>query len=378
MEKIINYLKYIITITIGLLVFVFFKFTRIFLNIRFGLIYSNRIGHLCHNIDVYLCTRKVNEIAFFGVTRKVSNKFVLKIWKKNKNIFFNKIGFYGYFFLKEFLPHDKMLIKWDELYPNYSTFILKKSKFKLNPIKMSDEKISQPYVCFHNRDNAYLKLHGGDGNEHAFRDYDFENYRTSIQYLNKKNIKSVRLGRIVKRKFEFKSENYLDYTNKLSNDYKDVYLLKNCEFFVASATGIANLAATLRKKILLVNTIPFWLREMYQYPKGSIFLPKKIYSKRKKRLLKFYEIENLDYNIHEKNFFRSRNLKVIDNTKKEIYLALIEMLKNYKNPKKEIYRSKLHKKFWGSLQDQKAANIIYNKINLNISDSFLKNNSNLI
>ena len=92
MEKIINYLKYIITITIGLLVFVFFKFTRIFLNIRFGLIYSNRIGHLCHNIDVYLCTRKVNEIAFFGVTRKVSNKFVLKIWKKNKNIFFNKIG----------------------------------------------------------------------------------------------------------------------------------------------------------------------------------------------------------------------------------------------------------------------------------------------
>ena len=46
------------------------------------------------------------------------------------------------------------------------------------------------------------------------------------------------------------------------------------------------------------------------------------------------------------------------------------MLKNYKNPKKEIYRSKLHKKFWGSLQDQKATNIIYNKINLNISDSF--------
>ena len=52
------------------------------------------------------------------------------------------------------------------------------------------------------------------------------------------------------------------------------------------------------------------------------------------------------------------------------------MLKNYKNPE-EIYEASFTKNF-GVLCRPKAANIIYNKINLNISDSFLKNNSNLI
>ena len=70
---------------------------------------------------------------------------------------------------------------------------------------------------------------------------------------------------------------FKEITNKKRTDFIDVFLINNCEFLVASATGVSNIASILRKKIILVNTIPFWLREMYQYPKGSIFLPKKIY-----------------------------------------------------------------------------------------------------
>ena len=63
----------------------------------------------------------------------------------------------------------------------------------------------------------------------------------------------------------------------------------------------------LRKKILLVNTIPFCLREMYQYTKGSLFIPKKIYSNKEKRMLKLCEIERLKYNIHEKIFLKKKS-----------------------------------------------------------------------
>ena len=128
----------------------------------------------------------------------------------------------------------------------------------------------------------------------------------------------------------------------------------------------------LRKKILLVNTIPFCLREMYQYTKGSLFIPKKIYSNKEKRMLKLCEIERLKYNSHEKNFFKKRNLKVINNSEEEIYLAVKEMLENYKINNSKRYFNNLHNKFWNTIDDKRAVNIVRNKLRLNIADSFLK------
>ena len=40
--------------------------------IRFGIVYSSRVGHLCLNIDTYLSIRKKNEIAIFGYEKKNS------------------------------------------------------------------------------------------------------------------------------------------------------------------------------------------------------------------------------------------------------------------------------------------------------------------
>jgi putative glycosyltransferase (TIGR04372 family) len=117
---------------------------------------------------------------------------------------------------------------------------------------------------------------------------------------------------------------------------------------------------------------------MYQYTVGSIFLPKKLYDLKKKRYLKFFEIENIQYDIHERNFFKKRKIKVINNTDYEIYLATKEMLKNYNIRNLEIYNSKLHDTFWSSFQDKKAANIVRNKLKFNICDSFLKQNVELI
>ncbi len=95
-------------------------------------------------------------------------------------------------------------------------------------------------------------------------------------------------------------------------------------------------------------------------------------------MLKFKEIENLDYDIHEKSFFKKRKLIVINNTPDEIQSSIKEMFENYKKKNNKIYNSKLHDRFWNSLVDQKAVNIIRNKLKLNISDVFLKKNKDLI
>ena len=260
--------------------------------------------------------------------------------------------------------------------------MLKKKNIVLKEIK--DFKVlgkfipENPFICFHNRDSEYLKIIGSDNNDHDFRDYDFKDYKLSINYLLKNKIQPVRIGRIAKDKKKLKGLFYHDYTNKNSNDTNDLYLIENCKFLVASSTGLANIASILRKKTLFVNFIPFYLREMYQYTPGSFFIPKKLYDLKKKRYLKFFEIENLQYDIHEKDFFKKRHIKVINNTNYEIFLAVKEMLKNCSMKNVEIYNSKLHNNFWSSLKDKKAANIIRKKLKFNICDSFLKQNQELI
>ena len=377
-------LRNIIAIILGAVIIFFFSILNVFFNIRFGVIYTTRVGHLCSNIDSYLSSRKKNEIAIFGTQRTIANYVIFNSWKSSKRIYFSKIGLLGDFFLKRFFPDHKMLIKWNELYPNYSFFMLKRKNIKIKKIKniniIGTFNQKKPFICFHNRDDAYLKSIGGgrDPNDHYYRDYKFSDYNNAINFVTKKKIQAVRIGRVTNEKFEIRNKQYNDYSNKNSNDKTDIFLIKNCEFLVASATGLSNIASVFRKKTLFVNHIPFNLREMYLYTPRSLFIPKKLFLIKEKRFLKFHEIESLKYNIHEKKFFEKRGLKVINNTLNEINMATQEMLQNYKKKEVDLYNTELQNKFWSSLEDQKAVKIIRHKLKFNICNSFLLKNKKLI
>ena len=377
-------IKFIFATILGGFIILFFSIINIFYNIRFGVIYTSRVGHLSYNMDCYLSSRKNNEIAIFGTQKRVANYLIYNAWKNSKRIYFSKIGLLGDYFLKKFFPNSKMLIKWSELDPNYSSLMTKRKNIRIKKIKavnvVGNFNQNKPFICFHNRDSAYLKSieGGGDINDHDYRDYKFNDYTGAINFITKKKIQAIRVGRVSAEKFKTKNKKFYDYSNKNSNDVNDVLLIKNCEFLVASATGLSNIGSILRKKILFVNHIPFYLREMYCYTPGSLFIPKKLFLIKEKRLLKFHEIESLKYDIHEKNFFKKRGLKVINNTQTEINLATQEMLHNYKKKDVMIYNTELHNRFWSSLKDQKAVKIIRHKLKFNICNSFLLKNKKLI
>ena len=48
------------------------------------------------------------------------------------------------------------------------------------------------------------------------------------------------------------------------------------------------------------------------------------------------------------------------------------MLENYKINNSKRYFNNLHNKFWNTIDDKRAVNIVRNKLRLNIADSFLK------
>ena len=113
---------------------------------------------------------------------------------------------------------------------------------------------------------------------------------------------------------------------------------------------------------------------------GSIIVPKKIFNLRNKSYLKIDEIIDLGKDIHEKkNFFKSKNLKIIDNTQNEIFNAFIEI--NEKLNNKSLYEKKykkIKKKLDQVFSDNKYYFLLQSKLDINLSYSFFKKNNFLV
>ena len=86
---------------------------------------------------------------------------------------------------------------------------------------------------------------------------------------------------------------------------------------------------------------------------------------------------DLNHSLHERNFYKKRGLKVIENNSNEIRNAIEEifLLTNKRNIS---YKNKLQEKFWNSMTDKKGVKLIREKSNINICNSFLKKNKSLI
>ena len=119
--------------------------------------------------------------------------------------------------------------------PNYSTIMLHRKNFDtkfLNKKKVQLKKRYKinkyPFICFHNRDNAYLESIGGDGNDHNYRNFNINDYRASINFVTSKNLKAIRLGRVTNQYIaKIENKNYMQFVNKKSNDFTDIFLIDN-------------------------------------------------------------------------------------------------------------------------------------------------------
>ena len=77
-------INYFLALSIGFVVILLSSIINIFLKIRFGIIYTSRIGHLCYNVEVYLNSRNNDEFTFFGTQKRIANKLILENWRLNK------------------------------------------------------------------------------------------------------------------------------------------------------------------------------------------------------------------------------------------------------------------------------------------------------
>jgi putative glycosyltransferase (TIGR04372 family) len=381
----------LIKLFIGLIIYFFLILLKPLINLRFGFVYSSRIGHLAFNIDHCLTFtgNKKRQIIFLGFQKNIANKYLLDTWKKSPGIIFTNKLMFIFNMLNKINQNSPFIISYKtELHPIFSTTSLaernlQKIDDKENTLEkfLKTHNINSPFVCINNRDNEYLKKNKmDDGNYHEFRNFKIDTFSKTIDYLIEKNYFVIRIGEHKKNDINIENKKFIDLGSYENTKLLELILLERCFLYIGGNTGISAVSRLFRKPILLINYTPFNIREMSAWSAYSNYIPKKLKNRSTKKLLTFKEMNNLKYDIHfQGNFFEENNIEVVDNSSDEILKATVEMESKLNNI--EIINnseSMLQSDFWNELSDVKDVYRIRNELKLNISNSFLIDHKNLI
>lgn len=346
--KIIKIPMYLIALIIVLLL----RILSPILIIRLGLLDSGRIGGMVSG-DWYLCEKKIkttkkNVIDIFLLIQSTNhrNHFMISLWKRTKlNIIdFRKIDFIAKAILKInhlFPAADKYEIPMkNHTWPPQGITLKgiiackeikfislteqeqKKGDNILKSIGLSD---NDRFICFHNRDSSFLnKIYPArNWSYHDYRDSHIENYIPAVEELIRLGYVAIRVGHTTSKKLPVNNRKIIDYPNtSYRSDFMDIYLLSKSSFSIFSETGLNAVDWIFRKPCLFVNWV--LLKSVFYWQKG-IFIPKKIYSQSKKRLLGFKEVIDQISSHGDGRIFKQNGWIPIENTPEEIASACIEM-----------------------------------------------------
>ena len=402
---------------------------NIFKKIRFFK-YDCEVMGAAEPIHSYLIEKNKKYLVFFYFT---SFRTLKDLYKKNKNIFWLKILsremcwihlnnkflfllknniiflFYKavvFFKLKNFLINFKWIIGHTKDTPvdsktrlaiqkiinsNLDPVIkLKKEEVdfcqeKIIPIlKLNNEK--REHVVFHNRDSAYKKIHSPnyDWSYHDYRNWDFDDYKKTLEYATKKYF-TIRVGNIIEKSSKFKNKNFFEYANSnLVTDELDVYLIYSCKFYVGAGTGIDKVARLFNKPTLYINTFHPQVNPP-RYLKKCIFLPTKLFDIKNNKLITFPQLFDKNFRKSKENFkpmghytsttdYKNAGIKIIYNTPDDIFFAFQEMEKFIEGKLEfDSLDIKLSKNFWKLFPEEAI-----NTKEVIISPSFLRKNQELL
>lgn len=312
-------------------------------NIQFIRIRDSRIGHLAANTDIFLRRLQLgiikNNLNYVGVASKnVANKHLFKMFRRKIPIIQIPQPSFLKFLLK--IISTKSILKKTGLFyltpdnnsqyfeflhakPNlmFTPFEAEKGKELLNKINVGDNW----FVCFHARDSAYLdRLYKKEDNYHKFRNGNILNYLKAVHYVTKQGGYAVRMGANVKQSLSHvNNPKIIDYATNYRSEFGDVYLSARCKFFIGDGCGINQVAQIFHTPLVWVNVIPL---ENPPWSSRDIFIPKKIWSHKKKRILTFNEIIDLGLsNAWTTEEYDQADVEVLENTSKEIFDVVREM-----------------------------------------------------
>lgn len=191
--------------------------------------------------------------------------------------------------------------------------------------KMLDMGIHSTYVCIHAREVA-TKLNNFVATyaDTSVLDCDINSFKEACSYMTEAGYQVVRMGKDESKKCELRD--VIDYANNFYDEIMDFYLVANCKFLIGSS-GLIAIAAFWGRPVLQVNTVGFSHgMESLPWTEFDMYLPKKFYSRKKRRFLNLIEMMDISYKCDRyKNRYMEEGIELIDNTEEEILNATMEM-----------------------------------------------------
>lgn len=193
------------------------------------------------------------------------------------------------------------------------------------------------FICFNSRDSAYNEIANPfkpslnrDWRFHDLRDSSIQNYLLAAQNLVERGYFAIRMGKFVKEALNSRDPRIIDYSTHWQSDFMDVFLSGHCHFFIGQGSGLTALPMAFRKPMVIVNMFPLNELRYCQYEQ-CVAIPKKYYSQKEGRFLKFREIYDMGIGHFEirspihKTLLDDLGLQFIENTPEEIWEAALEM-----------------------------------------------------
>jgi putative glycosyltransferase (TIGR04372 family) len=367
-------IKLILFIPFYISIFFIITLKKIF-HIRFCEIETRAVGHYSLPIEIYLSEKdmgihdsKHKTYDFFIQNDKVANQFLLEKWREHFTILPHYfIPYWNFFrkyrFGKEFLIPYRHWSDYSNIWPDIQDQfrdiydVLPKTtnhiKFNNQEVKKGEKfftsnNIKKKIVIFFARDFKFY-----ENKPKSFlsdiRNSRIEDQSKAIKSMSKKYF-CLRMGSNPLRELKINESNFLDYSfSEYNNEFNDLYILSKSFFVVSTGSGFDDMATMLRKPVVYVNAAEMEYRYKPLYNHYiKLFIPKKIFSNERNRLLTFSEIYDIGYeNLLKSEDYIKKNLSLVNNTKEEIEDVVVEMEQRLCGSWKESKESEdLQKKYW--------------------------------
>jgi len=151
-----------------------------------------------------------------------------------------------------------------------------------------------------------------------------DTYIPACQYLMTQGYYVLRMGYVVEKKLNINNSHIIDYANQYRTDFGDIFLSAKCQFFVSTTGGLMNIAWAFNVPVAFTNMVPPF--QVMGYRQGDLFIIKKMWDKREKKLLSFRDM--LERKIDQWSYsqlFKDADIEIIENTDEELVALTEEM-----------------------------------------------------
>ena len=241
-------------------------------------------------------------------------------------------------------------------------------------------KPNQHFVCMIARDSAYKekcmnRWGNRDWSYHNYRDSNINNYSKTAHTLAQHNYFVFRLGKGVNESLEIENNNVIDYAiSEYRNDFLDIFLSGQCRFFINGESGLSSVPMVFRVPIVFVNLSA--IESALSWNENIISISKKYWLKEEKRYMTFREIFDCGASrFLQSEQYEKMGIELIENSPEEILDVSMEMHQRLNGTWQTTEEDEaLQKRFW----DMFPKSELHGEFRARIGAEFLRQNNALL